>query len=424
MTNTVLSGGLDANAPFLTSRETGSPVLDAAWRSFWTSVADAREVIYSSPLYGHSVETRTQANHLLHQLLYVGHVLAVQPQQMYPTFYGRPFQWPLHNTYGLPSPDNVFGFCFLDGTQTYRLYGKRNSVHNVRMVLYHGFWSDPDPSQMAELELDDFEIAADGSFEIILSAERAEGNWLQIDGASRNVPLMVRQNHLDWDNEVQAELHVERVDIDVHLPQLVLSEAQVAHRIAAAGKVLLHMANMSRFADRLTLPATGGAYNQFHDLSGPAISTFGSFNTAHYVNAVYECPEDEALIVAVPDVDDADYWNIQVGDIWYQTEDYVFHQTSLNFKQSAVSDDGLYRFVVSHRDPGVANWLDASGRTFGIMVWRIYGPEGAVPVPTIERVKIADLDAHLPGDTLRVTPDERRALLRRRRQAATRRWGL
>ncbi|HEY6870880.1 MAG TPA: DUF1214 domain-containing protein [Novosphingobium sp.] len=424
MTDTTRSGAAPAGDPFLPALPTGSAVLDQAWRAFWTSVGEARETIYTSPLYGHSPETRTQGNHLLHQLLYVGHVLAVQPQQLYPTFFGHPFQWPQHNTYGLPSPDNTFGICFLDGTRRYRLHGRRNTVHNVRMVLYHGFWGDPNPAQMAELELDDFAIGPDGSFEIVLSADPVEGNWLQIDGASRNVPLMVRQNHLDWETEVRAELHIERLDLDDDRPQLVLDEAQVAQRIATAGRIITHMANLARFADRLVLPAVGGAYNSFTDLSGPNITTFGTFNHAHYVNAVYQCGLDEALVVTVPEVADADYWNVQVGDIWYQSEDYVYHQTSLNVKQSTRDADGFYRFVIAHRDPGVANWIDASGRTFGLLVWRIYGPPGAVPVPAIERVALAEVDAMLPAGTLRCTPDERRAALRRRHEASKRRWGL
>lgn len=409
---------------FLPRTDTGSAILNQAWSDFWRSVAEARETIESSPLYAHSQDTRTQANHLLHQLLSVGHVLAVQPQQMYPTFYGRSFQWPLHNTFGLPSPDNSFGLCFLDGTQTYRLSGRRNTVHNVRMVLYHGFWCDPNPGQMAEMELDDFDINPDGTFEIILSAKRHEGNWLEIDGTSRNVPLMVRRNHLDWEKEVDAELHVERIDLDDHLPQLILTEGEVAHRIAAAGRIITHMANMSRFADRLVLPAVNGACNTFYDLSGPGISSFGTFNRAHYINAVYECAEDEALVVTIPEIPDADYWNIQTGDIWYQTEDYVFHQTSLNLRQATPDRDGLRRFVVAHRDPGVANWLDLGGRTFGILVWRVYGPKGVVPVPALQRVGFDTLSSHLPADTARFSAEERREQLRRRRTSGARRWGL
>mgnify|MGYP000287624756 CR=1 FL=1 len=33
-----------------------------------------------------------------------------------------------------------------------------------------------------------------------------------------------------------------------------------------------------------------------------------------------------------------------------------------------VDDDGVIRLVLSHTDPGVANWLDASGRRSGLLV--------------------------------------------------------
>jgi hypothetical protein len=40
--------------------------------------------------------------------------------------------------------------------------------------------------------------------------------------------------------------------------------------------------------------------------------------------------------------------------------------------QALADDDGRYRFVLSHRDPGVHNWLDTTGRHAGIVILRQY----------------------------------------------------
>lgn len=408
----------------LAARPSGSPRMDEAWRDFHASFAQVRDILYDSPLYAYSEDTRGGANFLLHQLLYVGHSLTLQPDQQHPLLYGRPFQWPGHNTYGLPSPDNNFGLAFLDGRETYRLFGRRNTVYKIWMVVYHGFFGDEDPRQMAEMQIDDFAMNPDGTFEIILSADRHEGNWIEIDRNSRNVPLMMRQNHLDWENEVLADWHIERVDLGRTTPSMLMAEDEIARRIEVAGRVMVHMANMSRFSDRLVLKGTGGAFNQLHDLNGPDISRFGTFNRAHYGNAVHQIGRGEALIVTLEQPEDSEYWNVQIGDVWYQIEDYVYRQTSLNQLQARRDSDGLFRLVIAHEDPGVANWLDTSGRELGILVWRVYGPRGHIEMPRIDRVPLAEVRQHLPADTPAFPPASRSEQLRRRRLAGQRRWGI
>jgi hypothetical protein len=410
--------------PLLQQRQSGSETMDAAWLSFFDSFAKVRDIIYDSPLYNRNEDIRGAGNHLIHQLLYVGHSMTLQPHQHYPTSYGPLFQWPAFNTYGLPSPDNTFGLVFLDGRETYRMTGRRNTVYTLWMVVYHGFFGDENPGQMAEMQIDDFAMDADGNFEIVISADRQEGNWIEIDRESRNVPIMLRQNHLDWENEQAVEWSIERVERNGFKPAMIHDEAEIARRIIVAGRVMVHMANMSRFADRLVLANAGGKYNCFTDLSGPQISKFGTFNRAHYGNALYEIGPDEALIVTLREPDGNEYWNMQVGDIWYQTEDYVHHQTSLNQLQAERSSDGLYRIVIAHEDPGVANWLDTLGRQVGLAVWRVYGPRDAFDMPQLERVSLADLASHLPADTAPFSPEKRKDRLRRRREAARKRWGI
>ena len=68
----------------------------------------------------------------------------------------------------------------------------------------------------------------------------------------------------------------------------------------------------------------------------------------------------ELLVVTVPACADAPYQAIQVGSRWYASTDYEHHQTSLTRAQAHVDADGLLRHVVSERDPGLANWLEAT----------------------------------------------------------------
>ena len=54
----------------------------------------------------------------------------------------------------------------------------------------------------------------------------------------------------------------------------------------------------------------------------------------------------------------APYQGIQLGSMWYISLDYINHQTSLTADQARHDPDGKLRFVISERDPGVANWLE------------------------------------------------------------------
>ena len=70
--------------------------------------------------------------------------------------------------------------------------------------------------------------------------------------------------------------------------------------------------------------------------------------------------DDQAMIVTVP-ASDAPYQGIQLGSMWYISTDFINHQTSLTANQARIDNDGKIRFVISERDPGVANWLECTG---------------------------------------------------------------
>src|SRR5262249_6055381 len=77
--------------------------------------------------------------------------------------------------------------------------------------------------------------------------------------------------------------------------------------------------------------------------------------------------EDQAMIVTVPAAgrEVAPYQGIQLGSMWYVSLDYINHQTSLTADQARIDPDRRLRFVISERDPGVANWLELTGRRRG-----------------------------------------------------------
>ncbi|MEI2819042.1 MAG: hypothetical protein V9E81_02025 [Marmoricola sp.] len=126
-------------------------------------------------------------------------------------------------------------------------------------------------------------------------------------------------------------------------------------------------------------------------------STPGGLASQYSSIGHYELSDDQALVVTVP-VAQCAYQAIQVGSAWYISTDYEHHQTSMTRAQSVVSGDGLLRYVISERNPGVANWLETTGHRRGVMMmrWQRLNPNPDVGAPTVELVDF---------DTLAQRPD-------------------
>jgi hypothetical protein len=101
----------------------------------------------------------------------------------------------------------------------------------------------------------------------------------------------------------------------------------------------------------------------------------------------------------------------------------IHRQSSLNGGQAVLDADGKFRAVLSHQDPGIANWIDTVGNTYGIMLGRWHNCSSH-PMPTTTKVKLKDVRQHLPATTPVFTAEERAEQLHRRRIGAQlrRRW--
>ena len=86
-----------------------------------------------------------------------------------------------------------------------------------------------------------------------------------------------------------------------------------------------------------------------------------------------------------------------------------------------IDDDGVFRAVVAHQDPGVPNWIDTMGHTKGPLLFRWvvadHGPQATTTV-----VPFAAIRQHLPAGTPTVTVAERAATIEARRRAVQRRF--
>jgi hypothetical protein len=256
----------------------------------------------------------------------------------------------------------------------------------------------------------------DGSFEIVLGGPERAGNWIPLPEDATT--LHVRQFFYDWDREIPARLEIERIDPGERRPPPTPTPGATAAQLAALGR-FVH--DNTEWWARVSNEKRGRHLNSFPDDGGglgpvaSASQKYQSFGIGYFRLA-----EDEALLVEVKPPR-AKYWSLHLGNYWMESLDYANHQSSLNGFQARLDADGVFRAVVSLRDPGVPNWLDTAGHAEGSMIYRWNQADGS-PILKARVVKLVELRELLPAETPRVSPEQRRDDVERRREHVRRRF--
>ena len=381
----------------------GDGELPQAWAHLLDRLKAAGELVAASDVNRNSVDYASGMRHLM-VLLGVGvdEALRVDPN---PVLAVTRTSTDDILTWGMECPDCLYMRATLRGGETYRLFGNRGTARYVGLQTMNGIAST------ANTLVDELEVDANGDFEVVLSADEHEGNWMRVEGD--HPTLIVRHFFYDWDAEQPSVLQIERIGAEV-VPKdrSVAADVAVSRQIYALGEFVHD--NLKFFLDFNAGPPVNGFM--------PPIdrSAMGAAAENRPVIGRYELEPDEALILEVEPPEGV-YWSYSLGNQWWETIHYGRHQSSLNAHQAKVDADGTLRVVVSARDPGVANWLDTAGHSNGAMILRCVRTETA-PTPTARVVKFADVVSSLPADTAKVSAAERAAILAARQRAVHERF--
>jgi hypothetical protein len=303
----------------------------------------------------------------------------------------------------------------------YVVTGRRGSTADLSFQVLAGDYSPVQvPDSLTAFDDRELEIGADGAFELRLGPARPDAprNYFTLGPGS--AMLIVREVYSDWSREERGTIAIRRADTTGSAP-LPADTAALAKRYGVAGKILI-----SRLRTFLAFPEWFYLKLPVNTLTEPR-STPGGLSTQFSSVGHYDLAEDQAMIVTVPAAgpDVAPYQGIQLGSMWYVSLDYINHQTSLTADQARADPDGMYRFVISERDPGVANWLECTGHRRGYIQLRwqrltrdLRGEDG----PQAEVVKLAALSQRLPCyDDARITQREYAERIAARQAAVARR---
>jgi hypothetical protein len=308
-------------------------------------------------------------------------------------------------TWGMDCPDALYTRATMWGGETYRLFGNRGTARYVGLQTMNGV------EATANVLVDELEVDEAGNFEVIISADEREGNWLRIEGD--HPTLVVRHFFYDWNSESPSSLRIERIGPAANnRSPTIEADVVVGRQLEALGEFVY--ANLKFFHEwGSALPANGF-------LEPMNLAAVGAAAENRPVIGRWELQPEEALVLEVEPPNGV-YWSYSLGNPWWETIHYGRHQSSLNGHQVAIDSDGLVRVVLCARDPGVANWLDTAGYSNGVMILRCVRTDTA-PTPTTRLVSFDQIAAALPADTKTVTPDQRAAIVAARRRAVYERF--
>jgi len=385
--------------------------LAAAFAELVETLRAVETDIRATPAFGDEQERIGGYRHILRSVA-KGLEAEVRQDPDYPYF--RILDWWLRE--GGDNPDQRYAFSPIRGGEPYRVWGELGSATRVELQIYAGRPWDGSGRSTGYLTFEEIELEPDGSFEIWVTPEEHEGNWLR--NPPEGTTLFARHVYAEWDDAPTGDIHIDRVGFEGRRrpPE---TEAELAAKIRAASTMFGTTARTwPAFVQRRYVQ--GAPVNTVR----PPIDTYalGGARGRWMSGGYFELEDGEALLIRMPP-SAAQYQAIQLADMWMASLEHGNQVSSLTTEQSTPSDDGAYWYVVANEEPGHANWLDAGALRRGLILIRWDGVQGALSesqFPTVERVRLDDLADRIPG--LRpVDEGEREAVRRTRREHLQRR---
>jgi hypothetical protein len=311
---------------------------------------------------------------------------------------------------GLDNPDAIYFNAYLDAGASYVVSGTRGSTVDLSFQIMDGTYSaEGAPNTVAAFDDRELDVQPDGTFAWRFGPEL---------GLGKGSTLIVREVYSDWNTEDRGRLRIQRLDT-AGRARAALTPERVAKRYGVAAKMLT-----GRIRTWFAFPEWFTYKEPVNTLTAPS-STPGGLASQFSSIGHYDLTDDEAMVVTVPACAAAPYQAIQIGSRWYTSTDYEHHQTSLTRAQSQADPDGFLRYVISERDPGIANWLETTGHPQGVMMlrWqRLTRDLTAEDGPTVEVMPFAELFGRVPElEAQRITAAQYAARIEARQVGVARR---
>jgi hypothetical protein len=448
--------------------------LRAAWDKMLADLASTRDAIDDPVLWPPPASPRNLAEGYRYVLgfLYGSIGRSFGPTPEFPYFV-RMIQ-PLNRS-TIDNSDAIYLVAPIDGRHSYTIRGRAGDtrhwrgqppVREGRKAPHYVFFQTAsghsgDTGELDELkpgtrancgviDSSDLQVNADGTFEILLAPERPAGhtgNFMATRAVKtrRNEAgetivreyvaelVALRELFCDWQREDLMDLFIYRND-RLGQPMPLYTPALAAEQMRNAGRFTRNQVHFWNKFYGITLEAYGDMNgdgmcfmprNDFNQPNAASLATGGGMSTNIYCGGIFELADDEALVIELHQPVEPQYIGFCLGNLWGESLDFANFQSSLNGLQAHRDADNVFRLVIARRDPGIANWLDTTGQPEGYMCARwayTDQPRETLPHATARQVKLNEVLRHLPVDTKRVTPEQRRAEIAARQEHVQRRY--
>jgi hypothetical protein len=292
------------------------------------------------------------------------------------------------------NPDAIYYGAIVDPAGTFRIRG------NVQGATYTSFSVETGAQEghlskgvISTLNDTEFDVAPDGSYEIIASADAQPRNWLRLEPGAGSITT---RHYWEWERSPAAD---PTLQVPLSIEPLEAPEPAAAMDDAAIAAGIRRVINFLRgvtidFPDLPPEVMPAWVSREVNRFSG---SEPGESNTEigyaakdiDYRQTLFELDLDQALIMRGR-FPRCRFANVVIWNHRLQTPPYRQRKVSLNRRQVRCEPDGSFRIVMAHRDPGTPNWIDPGGMRSGMLFWRFLLPEEEVaPIET----EVVDVDS-------------------------------
>ena len=301
--------------------------------------------------------------------------------------------------WGGPNADNIYRHARVSPRHEYRVRGRMNSCEEFALAIREGFRHTDRPATLTELTATDIGIRADTDFELLLGGDGDEPNRVPLpDGA---IMCSIREYYFDWQPREPATFTIECIG-GAPAPPPAYAES-LAEALDLTERSLV-------FWNDYMIEARA---RQDDNTFGGKVDVPRGLQLSQFGFCFYDLAPDEALVVDC-DVPDARYWSFQLYGMHFFRAFDLERVTSLNHRQAEVGPDGRLQLVVAHRDPGVPNWLDTTGRQVALLNYRHFWGS-PLPTPQTRVVHCDQIADALPDGTRQIDADARAQQVQARR---------
>jgi hypothetical protein len=314
------------------------------------------------------------------------------------------------------SRDGIYRCANIDPRGTYRVVCKPQGGLAVTATIQsmNNFWvTEGGGKTLSTKNIYDYKAGKDGSYEVILSKDKpVSGNHFLLDDST--TAIVVREFIADDETQKRFRVSIERIDQPLTIPAESDPEERLAEKINNAVNMVKNAASVYLNMTRMMRQTVNGIQVV------PDRSVYAGSLEVKYYSGSWDLGPDEALVFELKPVK-AKYWSVTGTNFWNQALSATDIPGEINNYGAVTDPDGKIRILITHNDPGYANWISTGGLKVGNINIRFNFLKEEEKV-TCKKIRLSDLETVMAPNSVKVTPEEREKQLRKTRMGVLDRY--